>query len=154
MEMSNALRAEVLVHALPLIQKYNKKTVVIKYGGSAMVNETLKDAVMEDICLLRQVGMNVVLVHGGGPEIKAVLQTGYTQERRRLQFFKHLGTSAESFCRYTAFIQACASKPPLFHKRHVSPFAGSIQGSLIPPGTCTYYNCLHRPIFYISTQDA
>ena len=74
MEMSNALRAEVLVHALPLIQKYNKKTVVIKYGGSAMVNETLKDAVMEDICLLRQVGMNVVLVHGGGPEISEMLK--------------------------------------------------------------------------------
>ncbi len=74
MEMSNALRAEVLVHALPHIQKYNKKTVVIKYGGSAMINDALKDAVMEDICLLRQVGLNVVLVHGGGPEISETLK--------------------------------------------------------------------------------
>ncbi len=74
MEMSNALRASVLVHALPYIQKYNHKTVVIKYGGSAMIHEELKDAVMEDICLLRQVGLNVVLVHGGGPEISETLK--------------------------------------------------------------------------------
>lgn len=73
MEITNSDRAHVLVHALPYIQKYNNKTVVIKYGGSAMVNDALKDAVTEDVCLLRQIGVNVVLVHGGGPEISALL---------------------------------------------------------------------------------
>lgn len=73
MDITNSLRAEVLVHALPYIQKYNNKTVVIKYGGNAMINSELKDAVMEDICLLSQIGLKVVLVHGGGPEISDTL---------------------------------------------------------------------------------
>lgn len=66
---TNLERAEVLVQALPYIQKYNGRIVVIKYGGNAMINETLKQQVMEDIVLLHQVGLQVVLVHGGGPEI-------------------------------------------------------------------------------------
>lgn len=66
---SNAQRAEVLTAALPYIKKYNGKTVVIKYGGNAMINETLKQQVMEDISLLWLIGVKVVLVHGGGPEI-------------------------------------------------------------------------------------
>ena len=68
-KLSHADRSEVLVQALPYIQRYNGKTVVIKYGGNAMINEELQDAVMTDIVLLRSVGVNVVLVHGGGPEI-------------------------------------------------------------------------------------
>lgn len=72
--ISNADRSEVLVQALPYIQQYNGKTVVIKYGGNAMINEELQDAVMTDIVLLRSVGVNVVLVHGGGPEISDMLQ--------------------------------------------------------------------------------
>ena len=67
--LSNSERAEVLVQALPYIQKYYGQTVVIKYGGNAMTSESLKQQVMEDICLLRLVGVKVVLVHGGGPEI-------------------------------------------------------------------------------------
>jgi acetylglutamate kinase len=67
--LSNSERAEVLVQALPYIQKYYGQTVVIKYGGNAMTSESLKQQVMEDICLLRLVGVQVVLVHGGGPEI-------------------------------------------------------------------------------------
>ncbi|MBP6491488.1 MAG: acetylglutamate kinase, partial [Clostridia bacterium] len=62
------IRAKVLIEALPYIQKFFNKTVVIKYGGNAMVNETLKKAVMKDIVLLSLVGIKVVLVHGGGQE--------------------------------------------------------------------------------------
>lgn len=73
MEISNNMRSQVLIDALPYIQKYYNKTVVIKYGGNAMTNETLKDAVMSDLVLLSLVGIKVVLVHGGGPEINEML---------------------------------------------------------------------------------
>ncbi|MBQ9993508.1 MAG: acetylglutamate kinase [Clostridia bacterium] len=66
---SNAQRAEVLTQALPYIKRYNGKVVVIKYGGNAMINDHLKEQVMEDIVLLWLIGVKVVLVHGGGPEI-------------------------------------------------------------------------------------
>lgn len=66
-------RAEILVQALPYIRKYTGKIVVIKYGGNAMTSESLKQQVMEDIVLLRLVGVNVVLVHGGGPEINSLM---------------------------------------------------------------------------------
>lgn len=66
---TNQDRAEVLTQALPYIRKYNGSVVVIKYGGNAMINETLKQQVMEDIVLLWLIGVKVVLVHGGGPEI-------------------------------------------------------------------------------------
>lgn len=71
---SNAQRAEVLVQALPYIRKYTGKTVVVKYGGNAMVNEQLKQQVMEDIVLLWLIGVRVVLVHGGGPEISEMME--------------------------------------------------------------------------------
>ncbi len=74
MELSNAKRGQVLVEALPYIQKYTNKIVVIKYGGNAMINEDLKNAVMGDIALLAQIGVKVVLVHGGGPEISDMLK--------------------------------------------------------------------------------
>lgn len=73
-EIKNEVRAQVLVDALPYIQKYNKKIVVVKYGGNAMTNEKLKQAVMNDIVLLSLVGVRVVLVHGGGPEINDMLK--------------------------------------------------------------------------------
>ena len=73
MDISNAQRVRVLVEALPYIQKYSNKTVVIKYGGNAMINEELKDAVMGDVALLTQIGIKVVLVHGGGTEITEML---------------------------------------------------------------------------------
>ena len=72
-KLTHADRSEVLVQALPYIQQYHNKTVVIKYGGNAMINDDLQDAVMTDIVLLRSVGINVVLVHGGGPEISEML---------------------------------------------------------------------------------
>ena len=73
MHISNSERARILVHALPYIQEYNGKIVVIKYGGNAMINEKLKDSVMRDIVLLSLIGVKVVLVHGGGPEITEML---------------------------------------------------------------------------------
>lgn len=73
MNISNLDRAGILVHALPYIQKYSGKIVVIKYGGNAMINEELKDSVMRDIVLLSLIGVKVVLVHGGGPEITDML---------------------------------------------------------------------------------
>ncbi len=72
-DLTNANRAEVLIHALPYIQRYYNKIVVVKYGGNAMVNEELKHAVMGDIVLMSLVGIKVVLVHGGGPEISETL---------------------------------------------------------------------------------
>ncbi|MFV0401381.1 MAG: acetylglutamate kinase [Oscillospiraceae bacterium] len=73
MTLSNADKANVLVQALPYIQKYFGKVVVIKYGGNAMIDEELKQAVMDDIVLLSLIGIKVVLVHGGGPEITETL---------------------------------------------------------------------------------
>ena len=73
-ELTNAGRAEVLTQALPYIQKYNHKVIVIKYGGNAMISESLKEQVMEDIVLLSLIGIKVVLVHGGGPEITDTLK--------------------------------------------------------------------------------
>lgn len=73
-EFTNAARAEILTAALPYIKKYSGKIVVIKYGGNAMVNEQLKQQVMEDVTLLWLIGVKVVLVHGGGPEISQTMQ--------------------------------------------------------------------------------
>ena len=71
---SNAERAQILTQALPYIRRYNGKIVVVKYGGNAMVNAMLKHQVMEDIVLLSLIGVKVVLVHGGGPEISETMQ--------------------------------------------------------------------------------
>ena len=74
MEFSYSDRAQVLVEALPYIQTYYQKTVVVKYGGNAMISQDLRRAVISDIILLKLVGINVVVVHGGGPEINAMLK--------------------------------------------------------------------------------
>ena len=71
---SNMERAQVLTEALPYIKHYNGEIVVIKYGGNAMINEELKQQVMEDICLLWLIGVKVVLIHGGGPEISQTMK--------------------------------------------------------------------------------
>jgi len=73
-QFSNADRARILVNALPYIQKFLGKTIVVKYGGNAMINEDLKAAVIQDIVLMACIGIRVVLVHGGGPEIEAMLK--------------------------------------------------------------------------------
>ena len=82
MEFSNAERAEVLTQALPYIKRYTGKIVVIKYGGNAMVNAELKQQVMEDIVLLWLIGVKVVLVHGGGPEINDLM----TKLNKKVEF--------------------------------------------------------------------
>ena len=73
MEINNSQRAQILTEALPYIQKYYNKIIVVKYGGNAMINDELKEAVMGDIVLLSLIGIKVVLVHGGGPEITEML---------------------------------------------------------------------------------
>jgi acetylglutamate kinase len=73
-EISNTLRAEILINALPYVKEFRGKTMVIKYGGNAMINKELKAAVIEDLLLMSYVGIKTVLVHGGGPEIEAVLK--------------------------------------------------------------------------------
>jgi acetylglutamate kinase len=72
--VTNAQRAEILVQALPYIQNFMGKTVVVKYGGNAMINRELKAAVIQDIVLMSCVGIRTVLVHGGGPEIESLLK--------------------------------------------------------------------------------
>ncbi len=74
MNISNMQRAEIITQALPYIQKYHNKIIVIKYGGNAMISESLKMQVMEDIVLLSLIGIKPVLVHGGGPEISEMLK--------------------------------------------------------------------------------
>ena len=73
MHLDNAQRAQVLIEALPYIKRYGGKIIVVKYGGNAMINEELKLAVMKDIVMLSLIGIKVVLVHGGGPEITQML---------------------------------------------------------------------------------
>ena len=85
---NNADRAEVLVNALPYIQKFRGKTIVVKYGGASMINEELKAAVIQDLVLMACVGIRLVLVHGGGPEIDAMLKkTG--KESRFINGLRH-----------------------------------------------------------------
>ena len=74
MDQHHIERAQILTEALPYIQKYTNKTVVVKYGGNAMTSEELKTAVIQDIVLLSLVGVHVVVVHGGGPEVSAMLK--------------------------------------------------------------------------------
>lgn len=71
--IDNEMKAKTIAEALPYIQLYRKKTIVVKYGGNAMINEELKEAVMHDLVLLSTVGIKVVLVHGGGPAINETL---------------------------------------------------------------------------------
>lgn len=78
---SHAQQAQTLVEALPYIQKWTGKTIVIKYGGNAMISDELREAVMSDIILLTLVGIRVVVVHGGGPEISAMLQQLHIESR-------------------------------------------------------------------------
>ncbi|MDR0583847.1 MAG: acetylglutamate kinase [Treponema sp.] len=79
--ISNSGRADVLIHALPYIRRYRGKTIVVKYGGNAMINGDLKAAVIEDIILMSCVGIRTVLIHGGGPEIEAALKKAGKESR-------------------------------------------------------------------------
>ena len=94
-EFSNAERAEVLTAALPYIKKYSGKVVVIKYGGNAMINPQLKEQVMEDIALLWLIGVKVVLVHGGGPEITDIMAKLGKQAKDAGLLVKNYAVSAD-----------------------------------------------------------
>ncbi|MBO6020270.1 MAG: acetylglutamate kinase [Clostridia bacterium] len=72
--ITNHERDEILIQALPYIKRYNGKTIVVKYGGNAMIDDQLKAQVMEDVVLLSLIGVKVVLVHGGGPEISGLME--------------------------------------------------------------------------------
>ena len=74
-------KAQILIDALPYMQKFSGKTVVVKYGGNAMINEDLKNSVIEDIILLKFIGLNPVVVHGGGPDISKALNEKGVQSK-------------------------------------------------------------------------
>ncbi len=81
MKIGKDVSAQILIEALPYIQRFNNKIIVVKYGGNAMVDETLKMAVMRDLVLLSIVGIRVVMVHGGGPEIDQMMRRLSLQPR-------------------------------------------------------------------------
>lgn len=74
MKMQSLEKAKVLIEELPCIQKYSGKTIVVKYGGNAMLNDELKESVIKDLILMKCFGVNVVVFHGGGPEINSMLK--------------------------------------------------------------------------------
>ena len=84
--IDNFQRAEILTQALPYIKKYTGQTIVIKYGGNAMVSEELKQEVMEDIVLLWLIGIKVVLVHGGGPDINEMMDKLGMEPQMKIRF--------------------------------------------------------------------
>jgi acetylglutamate kinase len=97
----NSSRAEVLIHALPYIQAFQGKTMVVKYGGNAMINGELKAAVIQDIILMSCVGIRTVLVHGGGPEIDSMLKkTG--KESRFVQGLRYTERRPGKLCRWSS----------------------------------------------------
>ena len=102
MTLSTADKAGILVQALPYIQKYTDKIVVIKYGGNAMVDESLKQAVMSDLVLLTLVGIKVVLVHGGGPEISETL----TRMGKKSEFIGGLRVTDEETAKIAQMVLA------------------------------------------------
>ena len=102
MTLSTADKADILIQALPYIQKYTDKIVVIKYGGNAMVDESLKQAVMSDLVLLTLVGIKVVLVHGGGPEISETL----TRMGKKSEFIGGLRVTDEETAKIVQMVLA------------------------------------------------
>ena len=81
-------RAGILIDALPYMQKFAGSKVVIKYGGNAMINEELKNSVMEDITLLKYIGLKPIVVHGGGPDISSALKEKGVESRKRSQIHR------------------------------------------------------------------
>ena len=96
-KLDSATWSEVLVQALPYFKQWVGKVVVVKYGGNAMLNEELKEAVMEDIVLLNTIGVHVVLVHGGGPEINHMLER-VGKESKFVKVMPHASCACCSRC--------------------------------------------------------
>ena len=106
--ISKQQQAEFLIEAMPYVRKYQNKILVIKYGGNAMQSEELKNSVMRDLTMLRMVGINVVLVHGGGPEINALLK----KVNKESKFIDGLRYTDEETVEYVAM--ALAGKESAF----------------------------------------
>ena len=118
--VTNAQKAQILMNALPYIKKYSGKTVVVKYGGNAMINEDLKRSVMGDIVLLNLIGVKVVLVHGGGPHIKSALdQLGIESK-----FINGLRVTDEATMKVVQMVLAGQVNKDLVN-RHLAPSAAS-----------------------------
>ena len=119
MDTKNSDKAKILIQALPYIQKYFGKVVVIKYGGNAMINDELKEAVISDLVLLSLVGIKVVLVHGGGPEISCMLK----KMGKRIKICK--GTSIyrqrDDRCGADGFMRKGQQRPCLFYRKERRP---------------------------------
>ena len=121
MEIANHQKAEILARALPYIQMYRKKVIVVKYGGNAMINEELKETVMNDLVLLSTIGIHVVLVHGGGPEINKTLERMHMDSK----FVDGLRVTDEETAEVVQMVLAgkCEQKPgvPDRHLRRATP---------------------------------
>ena len=122
MFISNIDKAKVLIEALPYIQKYYGKTIVVKYGGNAMENEGLKEAVISDLVLLRLVGINVVMVHGGGPEITAM----FDKLGIETQFINGLRYTGEEAVEVVQMVLAGTTNKDLVNK--ITSIGGSAVG--------------------------
>ena len=130
MQIDNAHRATVLVEALPYIKKYNGKIVVVKYGGNAMINEELKHDVMRDMVLLNLIGVKVVLVHGGGPEISGMLK----RVGKQSEFVDGLRVTDEETSEIVQMV-----------------LAGKINKSLVAKLNRSIHHCAHRCTIHIGT---
>ena len=148
--MDNFNRAQVLVEALPYIQQYWNRVVVIKYGGHAMENELLKAKVMEDIVLLQLVGVRVVLVHGGGPDINDVLNMRDILERRGIR--SYLGTEAqrEQLAAMRAEAEDILAQEPFDLERH-NEFDERMHYMVMGFNDNEYIDQLARQIYTLST---
>lgn len=124
MFVSNYDKAQVLTQALPYIQKYSGKTVVVKYGGNAMLSDGLRDAVISDIVLLSCVGINVVLVHGGGPEITDML----TRVGKESKFVNGLRYTDEEAMGIVQMVLAGKTNKDLVRRiQHIGEGCGSVR---------------------------
>ena len=121
---NNVDRASILIESLPYIRKMRGQTFVIKYGGNAMINEELKQSVMDDITLLKYIGINPVIVHGGGPDISDMLN----KVNKESHFVNGLRYTDEETMGYpTRRLTPCASSATTHQARWALPSPRSAQ---------------------------
>ena len=115
-QLDAEFKAKILVEALPFIQKYYGQTVVVKYGGNAMINEELKDAVIHDLVLLNLVGVKVVVVHGGGPEITDMLKK-IGKESKFVNGLRYTDRETMTSCRWCCAARSTRIWSPCWKRR-------------------------------------
>ena len=150
LKADNKDKAEILVEALPYIQKYYGKVIVVKYGGNAMINEDLKFKVMRDIVLLSLIGVKVVLVHGGGPEISDMLKKVEPIQYLASQYFNSqdvffIGRNMD----YSLSLEASLKLKEISYIHSEAYAAGELKHgsiSLIEDGTLVIALCTYRPL--------